>query len=61
MLKLLGLAKAVRIAEFPKPKSEASDDGMVLYGDNFELSETQVALVKPWFQLKQHDQGFREK
>ena len=55
MLKLLGLAKAVRIAEFPKPKSEASDDGMVLYGDNFELSETQVALVKPWFQLKQND------
>jgi fatty-acid desaturase len=55
MLKLLGLAKAVRIAEFPKPKSEASDDGMVLYVDNFELSETQVALVKPGFQLKQHD------
>jgi stearoyl-CoA desaturase (delta-9 desaturase) len=33
MLKLLGLAKAVRIAEFPKPKSEARDDGMVFYGD----------------------------
>jgi hypothetical protein len=53
MLKLLGLATAIRKAEFPKPKSAASDDDLTLYGDNFELSERQIALVKPWFPFKQ--------